>query len=152
MPEESGEKLKQDVSRDLKRSGFEAGESVFSFIPCFTLEDVREAQFRNTYDEPKPVRIGLSDSIVFNVVVQLVKSVFVGVKYSNTDNPLGCYKYPDWYIEGWLLKSGFDPYDEIVRIRMYVRVNSGGEFENAFIQRIPKNSDPEGVIELIENP
>jgi hypothetical protein len=44
--------------------------------------------------------------------------VYVGVMPMKTDTtPAGCYPYPNYRFEGWLLKSGFDPYEGIIRVR-----------------------------------
>lgn len=80
--------------------GFEAGETVFMFNPGFTLEELKNAQFGNTYAEPVPIRVEVSDDIEFNVVVQTTTSVFAGVEHDHGDTPIGCYKHPDWYVEG----------------------------------------------------
>ncbi|ARP71752.1 hypothetical protein LK07_20575 [Streptomyces pluripotens] len=141
-----------DLYEMFRGYGFEAGETIFIFTPGFSLEDLKNAQFGNTYADPLPIRIGLSASITFDVVVQTTTSVFVGVDHDGGDTPLGCFKHPDWYVEGWLMKSGFDPYEEARRVRLYLR--AAGDNPNpteGFIQVVPKNPDPNGTIRYTED-
>ena len=59
---------------------------------------------------------------------------------------------PEQLLEGWLLKSGFDPYEEVRRVRLYLRVVGDNPNSNeAFIQVIPKNPDPNGPIRYTED-
>jgi hypothetical protein len=134
----------------LKGRGFEAGESVIRFVPEFDVAQLRDAHYGSTYNEPKPLRIELAKDLVLQVVVEMSRAVYGSVTSEfQTQNPFGCYRFPDWYVEGWLLKSGFDPYDEVVHVRLYLGAGMPG-FQEGYIQRIPEEPDVEGRINYID--
>ena len=141
-----------DAYDGFKSYGFEAGEPVLYFIPKFTLTDLQEAHYGSTYHEPMPLTIEFADDFVLRVVVQMTRAVYRPIDDEiESLNPHGCYKHPEWYGEGWLLKSGFDPYAEVVRVRFRLSTTLDGKFEEGFIQRIPKDPDPDGHIDYRES-
>lgn len=137
------------ISEDLKRRGFEPGESVHRFRPEFELGDLQESLFGSTYSLPRHLEMNIGGGVgMLRVVVDCVKQFYLPHAHCVDDKPLGCYDYPEWYIEGWLLKSGFDPYGEVVRVRMFVQTVAGA-FDTALIQRIPANPDPDGLVLVV---
>lgn len=137
------------VPDNFKAKGFESGETVFEVSSELSLEDVKEALFGSTYADPKTIRIEVHNGkVVFDVVIDTAIQKYHPHQDYIGDSPLGCWKYPGWYIEGWLLKSGFDPYSKTVRVRMYLDADSDGDYTEAYIQRIPKDPDPNGAIRL----
>jgi hypothetical protein len=138
----------------LKSFGFEAGETVLHFTPNFTVAELREAHYGSTYDDPKPLRLTIGEDFVLPVVVEMTRAVYEAMDngvYDFISRNLGCYRYPSWYGEGWLFKSGFDPYREVVRVRFYLVTDLGGMFEDGYVQRIPDTPDPDGDIQFLKN-
>jgi hypothetical protein len=135
-----------DFHRNL---GFEAGETVYTFTPAFTVDDVKDALFLGTYSNPRPLEIQLEEARpTLRVVVQSVTQVYTPFVIHPGDHPLGSYsESPNWKIEGWLMKSGFDPYAEVVRIRIVLPEGLPAE---AFLQRIPTNPQPDGEIKTFD--
>lgn len=142
-----------DEAAKLKEQGFESGEPIYTFSPDFTVEDIKASLFDSRYTNPKPLVVGLAEDVHLQVVASLVKPVYGALVTLPGSKPLGCYEAPDWYVEGWLLKSGFDPYPEIVRVRMYLTVPSdGGDLGDvAHIQRIPDSPASDGEMYVIRS-
>jgi hypothetical protein len=132
----------------LKERGFEAGEPVLSFDPSFTLDDLKEAHYGSTYADPKPLRIEFTTDIVVQMVVGMSRAVYIAFEEFSDASYFGSYKRPDWYVEGWLARSGFDPYSEIVRVRLYLRTEPSGKFGGSHFQRIPVTPDLHGHIKV----
>ncbi|MGH8542061.1 MAG: hypothetical protein ACREX3_00090 [Gammaproteobacteria bacterium] len=133
---------------ELKLMGFEAGETVhYAEDQRFTLDDVQRSLF-SRYSAPHPLVIRIDDCIgVMRIVVTSATSVYEAYTERTDDGPLGCLEYPSWKLEGWLMKSGFDPYSEVIRVRMYLKSQmTDQEFSGVYIQRIPTNPDPKGLI------
>ncbi len=146
MPED--QEVLRRKSDELKLFGFESGEPVYYIEEVeFTLEDVKQSLF-STYSEPYtlPLSLGRNTGLL-QVVVTSVTSSYVGLTNQTTDSTLGCWEHPDWKLEGWLVKSGFDPYKEVVRVRIYLTSEPDGTGIDALrIQRIPSSPDPEELV------
>lgn len=125
--------------------GFEPGESIYSsgVTPEFEVTDIL-ASLGSTYDDVKTINlVEPSMQIDLNVVITKAEVRYHPIRYSLSDSPSGSYRHPDWYLEGWIPKSGFDQFSEVVRLRIYVRASaSTPELEEVFWQVIPK--EPRG--------
>src|SRR5580765_5316642 len=109
------------TERDLRMKGFEPGEPVYvDDAELFYREDLMRS-LCSTYDEMTTVAVGTGDGrTLVKVVVGKVEARYQPVQEMIWDKPAGCHKYPDWYFEGWVPRSGFDPFREITRIRGYI--------------------------------
>jgi hypothetical protein len=138
------------VSERLKRLGFEAGESVHEFIPDFSIDTLKESLFESTYSHPKALNIRPNDeaAAVLPVVLTAVRQIYLPYLNRRDDHPLGCYEYPEWQADGWLLKSGFDPYGEVVTVRLYIQTTDDGSLATGYIQRVPATPDPDGLVSM----
>lgn len=147
MSSDSTDSIQEAVSERFKSLGFEAGEALHEFDPKFTMEDLQKSLFGSTYSRPHTLPVDLEDCDVhLQVVVTMAKQIYTENTYLRTDSPLGCFDKPEWYIEGWLVKSGFDPYGEVVRVRALIEVSSDGSWDVSHIQRIPSTPNPGGRI------
>lgn len=108
---------------------------VYEFKPEFTAADLRRFM-DTTYDEPLILPADIDDDAGrVQIVAAQVRAVFT--HFQGPDYPTGCYKYPDWEIIGWLPKSGFDPYPEVIWVRLVVIVDpSGPELTNCLLHWI----------------
>ena len=133
---------------DYKAMGFEAGESIHQFTPRFSKQELRAALFDSTYNGPIALAIETDGSVHLKVIVALVKTVYIPNVVALNDSPLGCWQLPDFYLEGWLLKSGFDPYNEVVQVRAILRTQDSddGSFDVGYIQRVPASPNPDGPL------
>lgn len=134
---------------ELVRVGFQSGETIHKLYPHMEVAELKEAQYGNTYDEPKPLRFEFGEKVVL-VVVQTVTAVFVSDDAPG-ERPFGYYRLPNWNVEGWLLKSGFDADTKITRVRLYLQGFLGGALDEGFIQAIPENPVPGGPLLLMES-
>lgn len=138
---------RQATSDSYKAHGFEPGEAVHEFAISFTKEELERSLFGSTYSNPSVIQVNLDDyDVHLAVVVTMAKQVYTEHTQLLTDAPLGCFERPEWYLEGWLLKSGFDPYPEVVRVRAYLQVSSDGGWDLGYIQRIPTSPGQAGLI------
>ncbi|NKY27734.1 hypothetical protein [Nocardia gamkensis] len=144
MVDESVSEDPQQVK--LKEFGFDASETVYPFRPEADLpKRLSAALVGSLYDEPVSVRIVVHEDLAFNVVASSIRVVYEPHRFTTDDYPLGCWRRPNLYVEGWLLKSGFDPYAEIVRVRLYLDYISE-ESGDGYIQRLSDNPDPGSTI------
>lgn len=138
-----------ELYEQLIRAGFQSGETVYKIYPSLEVKDLHAAQCGSTYSNPKPLRIEFCDKVAL-VVVQTVSSMFITDQSGNGGTPLGYYQHPNWNVEGWLLKSGFDQNDEIIRVRLHLEGFLGGKLDEGFMQVIPKRSTPGGPLILVD--
>jgi hypothetical protein len=132
----------------LKEFGFQPGETVYPFRPDTNLpRELGTALVGSTYDEPTVVHIEVHEDLAFNVVVDMIRAVYEPYRFSTGDRPLGCWRRPNLYAEGWLMKSGFDPYPEIIHVRMYLDYLSA-ESGDGYVQRVPDSYDSDDEIVL----
>jgi hypothetical protein len=131
----------------LKTLGFEPG------IPVYLVEDVafdlvrvRQALFESTYNSPITVVFQDSRDVMSEepighglpMVVELMQAVYVPAEAHVGSGVLGCHNTPDWYVRGFLYKSGFDPYPEVIPMHAYLEIadqdGSGKVIECAHVQ------------------
>jgi len=83
-----------------------------------SLDQLVESLITSTYLAPLAVDIEIVDETEGNIPLKLVvtslEAVYVGVAALKDQSPVGCYPYPDYHFKGWLLKSGYDPYNGVV--------------------------------------
>lgn len=149
MSAEFDDDIQRAASDRHKARGFVAGESVHEFTIGFSKEELQQSLFESTYSNPIAIRVELEDcDIHLEVVVTIAKQVYT--EYTNlvTDGPLGCFEEPEWYLEGWVRKSGFDPYSEVIRVRAYLL----RELISGYIQRIATSPHQSGLIATVRRP
>lgn len=143
MSSEFDEDIRQAASDRHKARGFVAGESVHEFRIGFTKEELHQSLFESTYSNPSFIRVELEPYTNLDVIVTMAKQVYTEYTHHVSDSPLGCFDEPEWYLEGWVRKSGFDPYSEVVRVRAYLL----REMITGYIQRITTSPHQAGLIE-----
>lgn len=148
IPEITPEQRRR-FNEDWKLLGIEPGETVFIIKPSFTLDDVKEALFGSTYTSPRTITVVLG--VPLQVVLTGTRQVYNSFEYRSKDKPVGVqYNVPHWVFDGWLLKSGFDPYEEVVRVRLVFQADSDDGTYDIYFQRVPTNPNPEEEI-VFEN-
>lgn len=125
--------LPEEISERLKGLGFEPGIPVHEIDKVdFDFGHVKDALFGSTYRQPitvtfrsdkealeeTPIGVGLP------MVVELVQAIYVPLEPSVGSGHFGCTNVPDWYLRGFLYKSGYDPYSEIIRMHAYLELGS----------------------------
>jgi hypothetical protein len=151
-----GQPLPPELSDRLKECGFDPGIPVYDIDPLdFDRDQIKRALFDSTYrnpitvtfrsdqDEWKDTPIGRG----LEMVVELVRAVYVPCEPFVGSGLFGCYDKPEWYLRGFLYKSGSDPYPEVVRMHAYLEVDGGpevGKIDRANVQvvRHPSGTDP----------
>jgi hypothetical protein len=137
----------QRSSNELKAKGFEPGTPVYQNLQVrFTVTDLKE-RLGSPYDAPRPIYVNPDDELLgaMPVVITSMTAVYPLLE----GDPLCCQQYPDWKLEGWVINSGFNPHQGLMRVRMYV---FGGDRSNPealddlMIQRIPDQPDPDGLV------
>lgn len=140
-------------SEELKAEGFEAGELVYEFSTEFSKNDLKDAFFESKYYQPRPLLVDLINARInqpaqLQVVITMVRAVYSDEIYQRPDGTMGYYNDPAWYLEGWLVKAGFEPDGEVVRVRAVIDTDEGGALEGGRIQRIPASPDPDGLVRI----
>lgn len=135
--------------QSLRDRGFEPGEPVHEYERCFTREEAAQSLFASTYSAPVPVFLSADDAATrIPVILTRAEPRYCPYRVVPGSTPAGCYEQPDWYFEGWVLKSGFDPSNTITRVRIYV--DNG--FEGTFLwQVIPAHADPDEPIRIVSD-
>lgn len=130
-------------SDEFRAMGFESGESVASYNIDWKLDELKASLFDSTYSNPLPLKI-VRDEHEGNLLVvpTSVTAVYRPRIARLTDKPIGYWERPFWQIDGWIVRTGYDPAAEIVRVRLFV----DNEFEWCHIQRIPAHPEPDGLI------
>lgn len=136
----------------MRAVGFEAGELAYKAHAAFTLSELRDSLIC-TYNEPK----FLTFDIMWDQAAPLAR-LLVGVSLFKPiylkDGP-GCINAPEYYLEGWIVQSGFHPgSDGLVRVRCYLQTDGNGELESdgCYLQRIPAESNPVAPITRAPGP
>jgi hypothetical protein len=145
-PEERDNRLVwEEFSDKLKGMGFDPGIPVYEVTVPFTEKDIKAALFKSSYASPKILSFridhGGGDSWDVPMVVELVQAIYTPYRVGKVDRPLGCWPYPEWHIRGFLFKSPFDPYNEVIRVHALVQKNSPDELDMAYIQVVREPSD-----------
>ena len=133
--------------------GFEPGEPVHEYTYCFSKEQLQEALFSSTYSTPVPVYLtqdGRRDSpseliAKIPIVVTCVAPRFMLIGDATDATSVGGYDGPQWYVEGWVPKSGYDPVDSPVR---RIRVRVCDDFALFYWQVIPDRPLSHELIKL----
>lgn len=134
-----------DTLRELLDLGFTEEYPIFEVGVDFDKDLLRSALFDNTPTQPvvlpfvvKGSRGEADDRSSFewsiHVVVESVKVVFTPKIVHMNDQPLGMYEDPDFYVEGYVLKTAFDSYPESIRVRAYLQDGEPGKFDTSFLQ------------------
>ena len=92
--------------------GFDPHQVVHESYGCFTFEEVQRSLFGSTRLHAVPVHLA-DEAAKIPVVINLAKPL-----YLNLD--IGDEEAPNWYFEGWILKSGFDTTQGFERVRIHV--------------------------------
>lgn len=132
--------------QSLSLRGFEPGETVYEFYECFSLEDLQQSLFGSSYDKPITVPLKSKEmTVALEIVITMLGVRYPQFAYARNDSPAGSYQFPDWYAEGWILKSGFDQFDDITRVRMHIDGNreANGTDDVFLWQVIPKGPNPD---------
>ena len=98
------------------------------------LEELKESLFGSTYSASKSVVVHINEGVSIPVVVTTARAAYE--PFPAAEGAVGCFEHPDYEFEGWVVKSGFDPYPEVVRVLIRVIVGNRGEVEGANIQRM----------------
>lgn len=151
-PAQYHDEVDESYADRLRGRGFEPGESIYEFANCFTLEELQKSLFASTYGEVFPVHLRNTDlDLDLPIVAAKVEARYNPSLYRTEDSPTGCYRHPDWYVEGWVIKSGFDPFDEVVRVRIYINADiKTGALDDTFLwQVIPKDPRPDDKFVMV---
>lgn len=118
----------------LRAKGFEPGEPVHEYHGCFTKEQLQDSLFGSTYSTVVPVHLSTDDDTVrIPVVITHAQARYEPYAPVIGATPAGSYEQPDWYLEGWVVKSGFDAFDGITHVRIHV---SDGFEDGAFLWQV----------------
>ncbi len=106
-----------------------------------TLERVNVQQlarmfFEATYTEPCVVLLKEADDLYLRVVMTMVRQIFEAAPDSR-DLPVSCYEHPDFYFEGWIVKSMLDPFPDRIAVRGFIP----RAVDRAYVQHIPERSE-----------
>ena len=135
----------------LTRAHFEPGQKVYTFYPEFELTDIKAAIFEGTYRDPKPLTIRMQHSgiVELQVIVKLVEQLYQPFLEAPGQAPFTCYNEPDWYLEGWVQQSGFNPFEGPLHVRLYVLANGRKLDDIGYFQRIVEPQ--RGEIEVVDS-
>lgn len=144
-----GEKYGNDM---LAQAHFEPGETAYLFTPEFGRAELIAALFEGSRENPKtlPIQLDLPEPMNARVTAEMVVRKVAPVhSYDKIRNEF-CSPAADWCVEGELrTATAFGPASTALRI--YVLDGEQQEtYSDAYIQRIPKNPDPDGIIETDE--
>jgi len=144
------EEVGTQITTRLIAFGFDPGIPVYEIDkPDFEVDDLKRAVFESTYRKPVTLRFQ-SDKDEFmetplaeglHMVVELVRVFYAPSEPFVGSGLVGCYNEPEWYVRGFLYKSGFDPYPEVLLMHAYLQ-NDGKE-----VSRIDQ-----AVLQVVRNP
>jgi hypothetical protein len=146
--------IRSDMSERLVALGFDPGIPVHEVEDLdFDLDAVKRALFESTYQNPITLPFRFRSDIPpyladleLRMVVSAVQAYYEPyAPIVGMSRPLGCWSPPEWYVRGFLYKSGFDPYPEIVQMHVYLRTDgSESTLHSALVQvvRHPSGADP----------
>ncbi len=106
--------------------GFDPDVTIHEFFGCFSLDDAKASLFGSTYSRPIPVYLTNEDE---NTRIPLVITK-AEAHYVTTPCGVGREEHPDWYFEGWVPPSGFDPAPQLTWVRIFVCTRGNGIFED----------------------
>jgi hypothetical protein len=125
--------------------GFKPGEPIHKFAHTFSAEEIMRSLFGSSYARAVPIEIMNADgSLRLSVVITRAE-----VRYERRGRrpAESNEEKPGWYLEGWVLKSGFDMFDGMVRVRI---VWEDLASNIVLWQVIPDHPDPEDLDDLID--
>lgn len=127
------------------REGFTPGQSViYMFNPDASVNDLKEAQYGSTRSTRKCLDFELGGSTI-SVTVETVTA-----RYIEDDNEAD---HPDWYFEGAVVESGFDPIPAGSRVRVYFVSAYSSELNDGYVQLIADpDPDPSAAFRYSEEP
>jgi hypothetical protein len=141
-----------EISDTLKALGFDPGIPVYDLSKVeFGPDRVKEALFQSTLHRPVLLHFSEDDAdpstplgVDLSMVVESVQVYYAPREPRLDGKPIGCWEDPEFYLRGFAYKSGFDPYPEVIRMHVYLRVASGSGFDGATLQivREPSGADP----------
>jgi hypothetical protein len=149
--------LSEEHSKKLKLLGFDHSCPVYEISLDFEPSLLQEALFRSTYTKPilLPLEIDeRTEHFPFDwgvpMVVESVQAVYLPYAVGIGETPTGCYERPEWFVRGFLYKSGFDPYLQVVRMNLYCQTqgSSDDRFDLGFLQvvRNPSTVSPDSLL------
>ncbi|MCA1707468.1 MAG: hypothetical protein LC808_31050, partial [Actinobacteria bacterium] len=98
---------------------------------------LKESLFASTYSVPQPVTVQLTEFVRLAVVVTAARAVYDA--YPASGEAIGCYEFPDYEFEGWVMRSGFGPPGCILRVLIRLIRGGGGNVEGVSL-RVVKES------------
>jgi hypothetical protein len=144
--------LGEEMSNLLKKFGFDPGVPVYDFTRiAFGVDRLKEALFDSTFEHPITLPFLEADAdpaspigVNLAMVVETAQAYYAPHEPCLDGIPIGCWENPEFYLRGFAYKSGFDPYPEVVRMHVYLRVHDKGQLEGATLQfvRKPSGADP----------
>jgi hypothetical protein len=146
--------LSEELSNKLKLLGFDPSCPVYEISLDFEPSLLEEALFQSTYKKPILLPLEIIERTEHfpldwdvPMVVESVQAVYLPYAVGVGETPTGCYERPEWFVRGFLYKSGFDPYLQVVRINLYcqTQANDDGRFDLGFLQvvRNPSAVNPD---------
>jgi hypothetical protein len=154
------EEIDTQTTTRLIAFGFDPGIPVYEINkPEFDVDLLKRAVFESTYRNPititfrsdkgemceTPLEEGLE------MVVEFVQ-VFYGPREPHVGSGLvGCYNEPEWYVRGFLYKSGVDPYPEVLQMHAYLQSNGEelGKIDQALLQIVRNASGANPVDRMV---
>ncbi|MCX5063777.1 MULTISPECIES: hypothetical protein [unclassified Streptomyces] len=132
--------------------GLKPGTIAYHFQPEFGLLSLKEALFESPYGNPKTLEIPLTEEPI-HVVVTMASPQYL--RCDNSDDGsrgIAYYDRPNWYFEGWIVGSGYNPGGTLVRVRVSLACDDTGRFDTGYVQEISENFDPEDPIIVKDTP
>jgi hypothetical protein len=141
-----------DGSARLAQMGFQPGEAIHDWVidePDKLLDRIQESLFTSTYSRIVPIHLTNADkSTRIPVVVVKAEARYDAFGFVLGSTPVGDWEVPGWYLEGWVVKSGFDIFEDIVRVRIVwddPLVN-----DSLMWQAIPKEPNADASFEVVD--
>jgi hypothetical protein len=114
------------------------------FNPRASVNDLKEAQYGSTRSTRKCLNFELGNASLF-VTVEVVAAQYV-------EDEEGA-DHPDWYFEGTVIESGFNPIPTGSRVRLYLVSVYGSDLDDGYIQLIADpDPDPSAAFRYTEEP
>lgn len=159
----SDQPVSPEISDRLKAFGFDPGIKVYSVEGVdFDVDLLKQALFDSTYKQPVTIpfrseRISLQGTALANglgMVVELVQVYYCPREPHVGSGLLGCYNEPEWYVRGFLDKSGIDSNSEVIRMHVYLEVDGSeehkaGKINRAIVQIVHRPSGADPATQLI---
>lgn len=143
MSEDEEARKRLAISDYLKARGFEAGEPV------------HEMRYESGVDGLKEALFGWETATLFCSINGEAANIWIFVESIEKDwqldknNPLGCRLRAGWRIFGHLLNAP----QEGARVRVYLIADiDPNDSTEGFIQRVPDDPDPDGIVEAVDFP